>query len=208
MVSSFVAEFARRLQGQSPALALPLTWIEQQLSESGLTIEQLVQSENQQQAADQVSISNTIGSLRFLGAMDWREFVETMSVVEQTLREDPGGVYGRMDFATRDHYRHVLEKIAVRSGLAEEQVARGCLQLARAAAARGDVDARATHVGVYLIDKGLPQLEALLRIQVPAFPASRRLRGPAYYLWPVALLTAVFSAGPPPGAHAGRGTRW
>ncbi len=43
MVSSFVAEFARRLQGQSPALALPLTWIEQRLSESGLTIEQLVQ---------------------------------------------------------------------------------------------------------------------------------------------------------------------
>ena len=33
MVSSFVAEFARRLQGQSPALALPLTWIEQRLSE-------------------------------------------------------------------------------------------------------------------------------------------------------------------------------
>ena len=85
-----MAEFARRLQGQSPALALPLTWIEQRLSESGLTIEQLVQSENQQQAADQVSISNSIGSLRFLGAMDWREFVETMSVVEQTLREDPG----------------------------------------------------------------------------------------------------------------------
>src|SRR5208337_3006683 len=32
MVSSFVAEFARQLQGQSPALALPLTWIEQRLS--------------------------------------------------------------------------------------------------------------------------------------------------------------------------------
>jgi len=30
--SPFVAEFARRLQGQSPALALPLTWIEQRLS--------------------------------------------------------------------------------------------------------------------------------------------------------------------------------
>ena len=71
-----------------------------------------MQSENQQQAADQVSISNSIGSLRFLGAMDWREFVETMSVVEQTLREDPAGVYGRMDFATRDRYRHVVEKIA------------------------------------------------------------------------------------------------
>jgi hypothetical protein len=72
MVSSFVAEFARRLQGQSHALALPLTWIEQRLSESGQTIEQLVQSEIQQQAANQVSISNSINSLRFLGTMDWR----------------------------------------------------------------------------------------------------------------------------------------
>src|SRR4030067_989935 len=52
--------------------ALPLPWIEQRLSESGLTIEQLIRSESQQQAADQVSISNSIGSLRFLGAMGWR----------------------------------------------------------------------------------------------------------------------------------------
>ena len=129
LVSSFVAEFARRLQGQSPALALPLTWIEQRLSESGLTIEQLVQSENQQQAADQVSISNSIGSLRFLGAMDWREFVETMSVVEQALREDPGGVYGRMDFATRDRYRHVVEKIAKSSRRSESEVARKAIRV-------------------------------------------------------------------------------
>ena len=95
MSSAFVAELARRLQGQSPSLALPMTWVAQRLSESGRTIEQLVQVENQQQAADQVSISNSIGSLRFLGAMDWREFVETMSVVEGTLREDPAGVYAR-----------------------------------------------------------------------------------------------------------------
>ena len=67
------------------------------------------------------SISNSIGSLRFLGAMDWREFVETMSVVEQILREDPGGVYGRMDFATRDRYRHVVEKIAKCSGAARKR---------------------------------------------------------------------------------------
>jgi cyclic beta-1,2-glucan synthetase len=35
MVGAFVAELARRLQGRGPALALPLTWIEQRLSESG-----------------------------------------------------------------------------------------------------------------------------------------------------------------------------
>ena len=47
MVGSFVAELARRLQGQSAALALPLTWIEQRLSESGFSIEQLVQRESE-----------------------------------------------------------------------------------------------------------------------------------------------------------------
>ena len=138
LVSSFVAELVRHLQGQGAPLALPLTWIEQRLSESGLTIEQLVRVENQQQAADQVTMSNSIGSLRFLGAMDWREFVETMSVVEQVLKRDPADVYGRMDFATRDRYRHVVERLAKQSRLAEAEVARHAIQLAGdAAAARG-----------------------------------------------------------------------
>ncbi len=130
LVSSFVAEFTRRLQGRGAPLALPLTWIEQQLSESCLTIEQLVQSENQQQAADQLSMSNSIGGLRFLSAMDWREFVEQMSAVEQTLLEDPAGIYGTMAFITRDRYRHVVEEIAKKSGLAEDEVAREAISLA------------------------------------------------------------------------------
>ncbi|HSY25945.1 MAG TPA: cyclic beta 1-2 glucan synthetase, partial [Burkholderiaceae bacterium] len=99
MVGSFVAELARRLQGQGPALTLPLTWIAPRLSEIGLTVEQLIQMESQQQAGDQVSISNSIGSLRLLGKMDWREFVETLSVVEKTLQRDPHDAYRLMDFA-------------------------------------------------------------------------------------------------------------
>src|SRR5205823_6084003 len=144
---AFVAEFARRLRGQSPALALPLTWIEQRLSESGLTIEQSVQSENQQQAVDQVSISNSIGSLRFLSAMDWRTFVETMSVVERTLREDPAAAYGKMDFATRDCYRHVVEKMARSSRRSEREVARHAVHLAQQGASKNGGDDRAAHVG-------------------------------------------------------------
>src|SRR4030095_1205225 len=70
MDSSFVAELSRRLLGKGPALALPLTWIEQRLSENGLTTNALVHAENQKQAADQVSMSNSISSLRFLNNTD------------------------------------------------------------------------------------------------------------------------------------------
>lgn len=131
MTSAFVAELARRLQGHGPALAFPLTWVEQRLSEDGQTIERLVASEGQRQAADQVSIGNSIGSLRLLGAMDWRDFVEAMSLVDENLRDDPAGVYSRMDFATRDLYRHAVEEIAQHNPLAQVAVARQAVSFAR-----------------------------------------------------------------------------
>jgi cellobiose phosphorylase len=197
--SSFVAEFARRLQGQSATLALPLTWIEQWLSESGGTIEKSVQSENQQQAADQVTISNSIGSLRFLGTMDWREFVETMSVVEQTLRADPGGIYGRMDFATRDRYRHVVEKIARSSNLSENEIARNAIQLSDEGAARKGINDRASHVGFYLIDRGLAQLERTADVRRQSIPATLQRMGRRFplllYLGAISLITAIFAGG-------------
>jgi cellobiose phosphorylase len=158
MTSAFVAELARRLQGRGPALALPLTWIEQHLADSGLSIAQMVRIENQLQAADQVSISNSIGSLRIIGALDWQTFVETQSIVERNLLDDPAAVYGAMDFATRDRYRHATEAISRHSDLAEGEVAARVIELARSAALAGERGA-AVHVGFYLIGPGLPQLE-------------------------------------------------
>ncbi|PTD96572.1 cyclic beta 1-2 glucan synthetase [Pseudothauera lacus] len=197
MASAFVAELARRLQGRGPALTLALSWIEQRLAEAGLTTELMVQSESQQQAADQVSISNSIGSLRALGAIDWRAFVESMSVVEHTLVEDPGGVYGRMDFATRDRYRHATERIAKRGRLSEVEVARKALELARAAADSGAGE-RQAHVGYYLIDRGMPRLERAAQIRPGALDILRRLadRHPLLpYLGAIALIALTVTAG-------------
>jgi len=211
MASSFVAEFARRLQGQSTALALPLTWIEQRLSESGLTIEQLVRAENQQKAAEQVSVSNSIASLRFLGAMDWRAFVETMSAVEQVLREDPSGTYGRMDFTTRDRYRHILEKIAKWSRLHEADVAREAILLAGEGAARSGPGDREAHVGFYLIDKGLTRMERAAGVRLPLLETLRRTAGRFslhLYLGSITLLTVIFSGALLAKAHAGGLQGW
>lgn len=159
MSSAFVAEFARRLEGQSHVLDLPLIWIEERLSEIGKTIVQMVQEDIQQEAADKVSIVNSIGSFRFLESMDWRKFVEGTSAVEKALHMDPLGTYSQMDFATRDRYRHTVERIAKLSLLSEEEVALMAVKLAQERVeAKGSED-RSAHVGFYLIDKGLPELE-------------------------------------------------
>ena len=196
MDSEFVAEFARRLQGQSNAMALPLLWLEQRLDEQAVTVEQLMHVEGQQQAADQVSIGNSIGSLRFLGAMDWRDFVESLSAVEQTLRglspaesgadsrdsrwivqamQGYSDVYGEMDFATRDQYRHVIERIAKYSRFSESEVATEAVNLARRSADARGCRERTAHVGYFLIDKGLPQLEAATAARISPFEKLRRL---------------------------------
>ena len=155
MSSAFVAEFARRLQGA--ALTLPLNWIELHLAEMGLTIEQLVQDEHRYQAANQVTVSNSIASLRRLAEVDWRDFVETMSVVEHTLRMDPTATYGNMDFGTRDRYRHVVERLSRASKQSEFDVALRAIQLAKE---------KVEHVGFYLIGAGLLQLEKALGLRL------------------------------------------
>ena len=165
--SSFVAEFCQRLSRQSPVLHLARSWLEQRLVEHGLSIEQLVNQESQNQAADQVSVSHSIASLRFLSAMDWKEFVEALSLVEETLRKDPAAVYGEMDFPTRDRYRHSIESLARYSQLSEAEVARRAIQLAEESAREKGRADRTAHVGFYLIDHGQAILGRLAKVRRP-----------------------------------------
>jgi hypothetical protein len=156
--SSFVTEFSQRLSRQSPVLHLARNWLEQRLAEQGLSTEQLVHLESQSQAADQVSVSHSIAGLRFLSSMDWKQFVEDLSLVEQTLRLDPAGVYPGMDFATRDRYRHSVEFFARNGGGPEAEVSKRAIELASEGARRKGADDRSAHVGYYLVDRGQSEM--------------------------------------------------
>ncbi len=158
MESSFVAELTRRLVGKGAAFSLPISWIEQRLSEKGMTSDELVHVENQKQAADQVSISNSIGSLRFLSSNNWRDYVENISVVENILKTENAGIYPLMDFHTRDEYRHSVERIAKASLKAESFIAQMALTKANEGLISRPDYPRAGHLGYYLIGKGTKQL--------------------------------------------------
>lgn len=197
MSSSFVAELTRRLQEKGSSLILAISWLEQTLSESGLTSNELVQQENQKQAADQVSVSNSISSLRFLSTTDWREFVEQTSIMEETLRQDAAGIYPFMDFHTRDQYRHVVETIAKKSKYSEQQVAEMVVRFAKDSAASG-TDKRTLHVGYYLKGKGLSRIEKLTQVQLTVREKCKRFvnQVPFFvYAGGILLLTALISWG-------------
>ncbi|MGC1331825.1 glucoamylase family protein, partial [Pseudomonas sp.] len=163
---------------------------------SGLNIERLVQLDAQQQAADQVSISNSVASLRVLSSNDWRDFVERMSHVERQLEGDPAGVYAAMDFASRDQYRHVIERLARHSQYSEERVAIQAIALASAQARPPPDTLVAGHVGYYLVGPGLAALEQAIDARVP--PAQRwqrqvRRAPLLFFLGPVTVLALAMA---------------
>ena len=180
---AFVTEFLRRVQEKSSPVKLAVGWIEERLAEDGVTTGQLVQSESQYQAETQVSVGNSIGSLRFLDTMDWRDFVEGESVVEQTLRADPAQIYPQMDFATRDLYRHTVERIARYSKKSEREVA--ALAMALAQKNTTQPEERLTHVGFFLSGKGVSVLERAAGMRIPLraiLPRIARRFSLAFYL--------------------------
>lgn len=194
LTAPFVEEFYARLQAQGPAMAFVQTWVEQKLLEQGITATQLSEVAGRTAAANQISIANSIGSLRFIGTMDWRNYVESLSVVEETLRQDPAGMHIFQDFATRDRYRHVIEDVARSSSRSELAVAREVIALAQEAAEQGGIQNRAAHVGYYLIDRGRPVLERKVDFQLPWKLRISRASQPLnllLYLGPILLLTIL-----------------
>jgi len=194
LTAPFVEEFYARLQAQGPAMTFVQAWVEHKLLEQGVSAVQLSAAAARTAAANQISIANSIASLRFISAMDWRDFVESLSLVEQTLREDPAEMYPSQDFSTRDRYRHVIEDLARDSAHDELEVARQVVALARSAADKGGPVERRSHVGYYLIDRGRLPLEQALGFHTSWKLRARRLSRQFrlfLYLTPILLLSAL-----------------
>lgn len=150
----FVARFLSQIRTFQPNFT-PLVWLEQWIAEDGLNAEEAVTRANRRVAITQVTITNSIQSLRMIARLDWKTFVETQSVTEKLLRDDPAHTYADMTFGSRDSYRHVVEQLAKRAKRDEDVVANEALALAREHLG----DARREHVGYWLMDKGRLVLE-------------------------------------------------
>ena len=160
--ASFVVELLQWLRDQPTSFAPIWHALQRSLDAQGDTADGLVRAEYQREAADQLATGNVITSMRLLSAVDWSAFFDRVSLVEQVLREDPAGAYGRMDFPTRDRYRHSIEQLARRARTDELAVARLAVDMARQATAADPSRDRRHHVGYYLISRGRFLLEAEL----------------------------------------------
>src|SRR5438132_11861223 len=120
-----------------------------------------------------MTVANVITGLRPMSELDWPEFFESVSLVDEVLRV--GTTYAAMDFSTRDRYRHAIEELARGSGRSELDVAREAVLLAThtglgAGMADDPHDARRDDPGYYLIADGRTALEAAVGVRPAAAP--------------------------------------
>lgn len=155
----------------------------------------MLRSHKKEQLTDRATFRNSISSLRILDTIDWDEFLDATSPVEQVLCKEQSGVYKEMDFYTRDHYRNEVGAIAKYTALPELEVARRTVALAGEAASPDDLTA---HVGYFLIGEGRKKLEASMGMRTSGIPLLKRLvrRYPAlFYLGGISVITLAVSAG-------------
>src|SRR5947208_3193706 len=190
---TFVVQLTQRLRDQDPSVMAVIDWLDQRLRKEGLSLEEMVHEEHHRQAAAQVTVGNIITSMRLLSTLDWKEFFEKVSRIDPELAKDPAKVYARMDFATRDRYRHVIERISKGAKKSELEIAQAAIQLAEAAKAANE-DTSRTHIGYYLVSDGLATLEAEVgyrpRVSEHVLRVIER-RCSVMYLGTFAILTAL-----------------
>jgi cyclic beta-1,2-glucan synthetase len=167
--ASFAVQLVQRLRDLDPKVRPILAWLDQRLIEAGTTADDIVASEHHEQGTANVSVRNVVTSMRLISAFDWQEFVESVSLVDEVLRQDAN--FGEMDFVTRDSYRHSIENLSRRSGRSELEIAELVAQKVRQARARPDDGKdpdrqRRMETGYYLISKGRLELEKELGYRV------------------------------------------
>jgi cyclic beta-1,2-glucan synthetase len=168
--------------------------VEEQLAARQMTSDDAIRSEHQRQAAAQVSVANVVTSLRLCATLDWSHHFEAVSPVERVLQRDPAGVYGSMDFLSRDRYRQAVEELADPNGEAQVRVALRAVESARQVVEAGSTVEPAAHVGHHLIGKGRHDLEVDLAYR-PGFSKSVErfvfAHATAAYLGSIGLVTAL-----------------
>jgi cyclic beta-1,2-glucan synthetase len=179
----FLAQMAQRLQdGRGAADAGPAIaqqeWLRQALPDAAAL--QIQRSADQ--AADNLSVSNAVRSLRAIGDADWPDIVARSSALMRLMLSSR--LFESEHTATRDLTLHGIERLARASGRSELAVAQALLELMHAADVRTGAEPRDAAANHWLQGRGRPALARALgvheRARVALRAAARRMALPAY----------------------------
>ena len=119
----FLAQMVQRLQDRrSPSDAIYQTWLAHVLPDRAV-----IQQQPSDQAADNLSVSNAVTSLKAIGDADWPDIVARTSTLMRLMLT--ATVFKAEQVSTQDLTLHAIERLAQRSHCSEVTVAKTLLML-------------------------------------------------------------------------------
>jgi cyclic beta-1,2-glucan synthetase len=189
---AFVVQLVLRLRDQDPNTTPARQWLDEHLNSQGTTADEIVQEEHQRQGTSNVTVRNIITSMRLLSDVDWPEFFESVSLVDELLRSRSG--FAAMDFASRDLYRRAIEQLARGSRQTELAIAYAALSAGDTSKAiDGEDPERRRDPGYHLIGAGRRVFERTVRYRASRWSSAAHFtaRGAGEYIAAVAAVTAI-----------------
>ena len=138
--------------------------LEETVELTGNNVSDIIKKEHFDIAVRKVSIGNSITSIKRVQRINFLEIFEKINGVEELLKQDPSGVYERMDNKTKEYYRNKIKEISKKTKISEIYITRKLLEIASENSGKG----KKSHIGYYLIDDGIDELYKALKCKKKA----------------------------------------
>lgn len=145
--TTFSSHLFYRLRNMTSDMTHPLIWLEKHLIENGTSLEEAINTEQDQQISYDIMIGNIIRSLKAIHDVDWTLWLENISYVDILLKNKSD--FSEVDPCSRNSYRNAIEKIAQRSPLSEFDIANKAVKLSQ-----NETKPRKKTIAYYLIGAG------------------------------------------------------
>lgn len=165
-----------------------LKLLEEIVEMNGTTVSEVIKKEHFDIAVKKVSMGNSIISIKKIQRINFTEIFEKVNGVEEILKQDPSGIYEKMDYKTKEYYRAKIKEIAKKTKISEIYISRKILGLAKAKNSQN----KEGHIGYYLIDKGIDELYHILKYKNKKQKANNKEKT---YIFGISVLTIVLTLG-------------
>lgn len=152
--SIFIERVTRRLKEYGPDAKVLLNWLDNLASKQNKTVEKIINTEQYYLTSHGVLMGCIIAAIKQINSENWSAFFEEVSLVQHVLKNDPAGIFNKMDFESRDKYRHEIENLANKYNVSELTVAKTIQKHAQNAK-----ELPQTHIGYYLLGNGRIEVE-------------------------------------------------
>lgn len=137
--------------------------LEEQVERTGTTISEIIKKEHFDIALKKLAIGNCIKSIKDIQRINFTEIFEEINGVEEILKKDPAKVYDKMTYKTKEYYRNQIKELSAKLKVSEIYITAKALELATKN--QENADKRKSHIGYYVIDKGIEELKKELNVK-------------------------------------------